>query len=424
MAKQAIDVKGIEKNLEASDIFLFGGKKQIVVDDYDVKKGAVVVDYRTISKTGSLGRKGYSANVDDPTQLLPIKGRLTTTASITETALKRAMNAWLKANQNDTGAGGTTAKSERQALMAVKRNFSAYARNLKAIEKTDDREDKKDMRAENRTALRAITKAGYGIRDEDNKIVLFSGSGKKTVDIMSRRAPAAKATKTTKVAEKTKAAKTPAKAKVYVVLRKEKKVVAAKVLKDTRAGAKCSFRLDGEVVERSIREQYMFDTRPEAREALSELKGGKTSRRKAAAKKTTTKKTKAAASEKVFVMLKTQRKVVVGKVLKASADGNKVRVTFKDPAKGEAVTRTVSSTIVFESRPEARTALRATRTAGKKTSTKSVSKKTSARKAKAKAAPTCGSCKHRNARKNDCPWYNDVYSDSAICDDGHYRAKK
>jgi hypothetical protein len=430
MAKQAIDVKGIEKNLEASDIFLFGGKKQIVVDDYDVKKGTVAVGYRAIGKFGNLSKKEYTANVNDPAQLLPIRGRLTTTASITETALKRAMNAWLKANQNDTGASGTTVKSEKQALRAVKRDFSGYARNLKLVAKSDDSAERKELKAENRKALRAITKAGYGIRDEENKIVLFTKLGAlksmKTVDIMSRRTLTAakatrttKTTKTTKAAKSTKAAKTSAKAKVYVVLRKEKKVVAAKVLKDTRAGAKCSFRLDGEVIERSIREQYMFDTRTEARESLAELKGGKTSRQKAPAKKT-----KAEAADKVFIMLKAHKKVVVGKRIKESANGKKARVTFKDPAEGEVVTKTVSSAIIFESRPEARAALRSIGNgkAGKTAASKTVAK-ASGRKAKAKATPTCGMCKHRNTRKNDCPWYDSVYEDSDICDDGHYKAK-
>lgn len=92
-----------------------------------------------------------------------------------------------------------------------------------------------------------------------------------------------------KTAKKEKAA--PA-AKVFAVLKKEGKVVRAKVLKTLKSGSiKAEYKVDGEKTSGTFKKGFTFESRPEAREALKALKGGK---KKAGSKKKAPARQKAA----------------------------------------------------------------------------------------------------------------------------------
>lgn len=414
MAKSTIDVKGIEKNIQAGDIFLMDGKKQIVVDDYEVKKAGVVIDFRNVGKEGKLSNKEQNAEITSAYELIPIKGKLVTTVTATEAAVNRAMKEWMKANGNaDTGksskAGKKASKSDDKAVKReMKKAFSTMLKNLKTIVKSDDKDEIKEAKAENRKLVKAINKAGFSLQEEDGEIALLDGDEE---EVATRKLPAAKADK--------KAGKTSAKAgkkadkpkKVYALLKKEKKVVTAKALKKTKSGAKCAFKLDGETEERSIKSEFIFEDRTDAKAALKELKGGG---KKASSKKTDKKadKKKADKPKKVYVAAK--KKVLAGKLVKELSSG-KLKIEFKD-SDGDKVLKSFKPEVVFESKAEAKKALKGTdKKAGKKSSKKAASKKEEL---------TCGQCKFRNAKTNECKWYNDVFADSEICEDGHFKAKK
>ena len=343
MAKSTVDVKGIEATLKAGDIFLLGGKKQIVVDGYDAKKGGVTIDFRKVGKEGKLSTKSASLEVTEPTELLPLKGKIVSTVSISEKALDRAMKAYAKGN-------GKTSRS-------------------------------------------------------------------------------AKVDKSTKTGKSVKADKP---AKVYAVLKKEKKVVSAKVLKETSSGKKCEFRFEGEKISRSIKDEFIFDDRSEAKAALKELKGGKStkavtksSEKKAASKKEPKTSEAKAGSKKVYVILKSANKVVSGKFVKETANGAKTKVIFRDPEQEEKVTRSFKNELVFEDRPEAKAALKALKN-GKKDSGKAKKEEKAKSGKAAKAAKeelTCSDCKKFNKKKNDCEHYNGTHANDPICDDGFFVAK-
>lgn len=348
MAKETIDVKGIKETLSGNEIFLFGGKKVILVTDTEAKKSGVTVAYKKVTSEGSVGRKALSVTITQPGELVPIKGKVVQSVSISEAALNRAM----KVASNGKGKGKKSAKA--------------------------------------------------------------SGPVEK----------------------------------VFALLRKEKKVVKAKVLKATKTGKKVEFKLDGEKEARALKDDFLFDDRDEAREALKELKGTGKKGKKAAGKKTAKETGKKAADEKAaksakktakakcYLLLKKEKKVVTGRIVKELSSG-KIKVQYKDPEDEEKVSKSFKGDFIFEDRAEAKAALKTLKGDGKKASSKkseskkasgkkTSSKKAASKKAEKKAAATveltCGSCKWRNPKKNDCPDYDDVYEDSDICE--KYKAKK
>jgi hypothetical protein len=390
---KAIDTKAIVSNIKAGKFHLLNGKKQVMVTDHDDKKAKVTIDFHAIGKEGKISKKEGSTDITDPMQLIPMKGKLTQLATISESAVNRAMKAFSK---SANGAPGKSAVSKSD----VKKIFYAYVTTLKEIAASDDADEKRDLRKERNKALKVITKAGYEVRDDDTALVLtYDGD-----DIASRKAPSLK--KAGKKADKNKASKKAA--RVYILLSKEKKVVAAKALKETKRGQKCSFKLDGEKEERIIKSDFIFEERDEAKAALKEMKKGKEKGKKAKIEK----------AAKVYVLLKKQKKVVAGKLLKELGSG-KMKVAYKDPEAEEKTTKNFKPDVVFEERDEAKDALKEL----KKGKVKEQKGKEKGKGKKAvKTVVLCGACKHRMKKTDECPWYDHVYADSDICE--NFKAKK
>lgn len=135
--------------------------------------------------------------------------------------------------------------------------------------------------------------------------------------------------------------------KIYAVLRKEKRVAVAKVLKDLKTGKKCSFRSAGETITRKIPNELIFTNKKKATAALKNLKKPTKVSRKSNTK---------SENKKGYLLLKKSGTILDCRILE-NMGSKKYKVEIS--VNGKTYKKSVPNIVVFTSKSAAKKAARA-----------------------------------------------------------------
>ncbi len=358
-------LREVKKNLESNKIFLYVGKNAVYVDEWNSTRGKVEINFRNITPSGNLGKKGF-ADIENLADLVPIKGTENISISITDRAVKTAMQEALKYGNGDaTPAKTSTARpaarkaaksterkvqsastsKKRMTRSAAKLLFKEYYKNVVDTDKNEVNHSKR-----NDEILAELNEENYSVRNTiDRQMWIFDDEEEHP--IIKRDFP-------------------------YSFFENEKT--------GYKPAAKTS------------------TARPAARKAA----------------KTDTKTAKV-----VFIALVDLKKVVAGELVK-KLNSKRGRVKFIHPTNKEEVTKTALLETVFSKRVEASRYIASKGKIASKNATKANAKTTARVARKTIEVMTCGHCSKlvKKGKTWECPAYETNYPDEKICD--QFEAKK